>query len=293
MLRPGTAAFVAGALECAAAMLALVPTPAAPMQPAPPVLEAYDPEAAAISRHRLPPGLEEVSGLAVDARGRLFAHGDERARVWQIDPLTGEALKAFDVGEGGLTGDFEGIAVLGERFFLVTSGGVVVEFAEGADGAVQPYHATPTRLRDLCEVEGLAAEPSSGRLLLACKTPSARALRDRVLVYELPVDELDAEPLSRVSLPMAAIEAAGLDALHPSGIELTPGGGLILVAARQRVVLELSAEGRPAAVLRLDRSRHPRAEGVAFDASGALLLADEADGDQPRLTRVPAGPRRP
>src|SRR5690606_8221903 len=86
------------------------------------------------ARHTLPPALVEVSGLALSPDGRLFAHGDEQAEVLQIDVRTGARVKGFTLGSPALTGDFEGIAIVGERFFLVTSGATIVEFREGGDG---------------------------------------------------------------------------------------------------------------------------------------------------------------
>jgi streptogramin lyase len=46
-----------------------------------PVLARYDFAEPAADRWKLPRSLDEISGLAVDARGRVFAHDDERAAV--------------------------------------------------------------------------------------------------------------------------------------------------------------------------------------------------------------------
>ena len=279
----GAAALAGLALAAAGAVRDAPPSLAAPF------LDAFEPEGEGVAQHRLPRALGEVSGLAVDERGRLFAHDDERARVWRLDPLTGEALASFTLGAAsGVAGDFEGIAVMGERFFLVTSQGTIVEFREGADGAVMPFQATATPLADACEVEGLAADAARGRLLLACKAAPGGRRADGVRVWELPADTLGAAPRVRLSLPFDALAPLGLEVLHPSGVELLPGGrGLLLVAAEERVLVEFGADGTPLAVLELRRSRHRQPEGLALDASGALLVADEGAGGRARLTRMP------
>ena len=43
----------------------------------------------------LPAALAEVSGLAFTPDGRLFAHGDEEATVWELDPRRGTVRKTF------------------------------------------------------------------------------------------------------------------------------------------------------------------------------------------------------
>src|SRR5262245_54963359 len=56
---------------------------------------------------QLPQRLREISGLAVTPDGRLFAHGDERAALYEIDPERGRILKSFSLN---VRGDFEGLA---------------------------------------------------------------------------------------------------------------------------------------------------------------------------------------
>ena len=88
---------------------------------------------------RLPRSWREISGLATTPDGRVFAHNDERAAVFEIDPESGAIEKAFYVGFSGIPGDFEGIAVAGERFFLLSSSGQLVEFREGEAGSTVRY----------------------------------------------------------------------------------------------------------------------------------------------------------
>ena len=62
-------------------------------------------------RRDLPGPLDEVSGLAFTPDGRLFAHGDERAWVHEIDPTTGEVGKRFMFGKRTVRDDFEDVDV--------------------------------------------------------------------------------------------------------------------------------------------------------------------------------------
>lgn len=252
-----------------------------------PLLEGFEFSAEGGTRLQLPRGLEEISGLAVDEAGRLFAHNDERAVVYQIHPETGEILKVFAVGVTGVPGDFEGIAIAGERFFLLTSGGRLVEFREGEAGTTVRYRTHALGLGNLCELEGLAYDPGTDALLIPCKTPRSRRLAGRLIVWSVPLATLKPQENPRVFLPLQALDDAGLgDNFQPSAIEVHPQRGtLVLVAGRQEDLVEIGADGSILSFERLDRDLHPQPEGIAFLPDGSLVLADEGQGTWGSITR--------
>ena len=230
----------------------------------------------------LPKVLREVSGLAVDASGRLWAHNDERGVVYQIDYEAGRVLSRFDL-EGRVKEDFEGIAAMNDRLFLVTSRGVIYETRAG-----EPEESVPFTRHEGdpdCEVEGLAALPDAGSLLVACKNlPGGET---GVVVHAWQVGRNAYLPSPELSVPLADV-ARFLEArfpgeppedeLQPSGIEIAPNGNRVIVAGRQHLLLELSPEGMPVAAMRLDPAVHRQAEGIAITDDGRLLVASEGDG---------------
>ena len=244
----------------------------------------------------LPAELTEISGLAATADGRVFAHGDEEATVYELDPRAGKVLKRFalaptgrdpDLGKKGsgerLAGDFEGIAIAGDRFFLVTSNGVVLEFAEGANGATVPYQAFPTALGDICEVEGLTHDGATGSLLLLCKTmrkTSSERAQVTVWAWSLAGRRLDESP--RIAVPYDALAwLTGGKAFNGSGLDFTPGGrSLLLVAGPQRLFVELGTDGTPVRGGTLDRGTLPQPEGIVFLRDGTLLVSSEGGKGQ-------------
>jgi hypothetical protein len=252
-----------------------------------PLLELYDLAADAGKEEKLPRVLEEISGLATTPDGRLFAHNDERAIVYQIDQESGEVIKAFSLGVLGISGDFEGIAVAGERFFLATSAGQIVEFREGEAGSSVRYTIHSLGLGSRCEMEGLAFDEAEGALLMPCKTPRARDLEGHLVVFSVPVNSMKPDPMPRIFLPLEELAARGLgDGFHPSAIEVHPQTrSLILVAAREESLLELSPRGEILATKGLKRKDHPQPEGVAFLPDGSLVLADEGQGKRGTITR--------
>lgn len=233
-------------------------------------------------RHELPDGLAEVSGLALDERGRLFAHDDEQAVIYEVNVQTGRVSAGFRLGETAVRSDFEGIALVGDRFFLVSSAGILYEFREASPGSVTEYRRTDIGLGSSCEVEGLAHHAADESLLVACKeTPDDR----HIVIHRLPIDPSRGE-LEPIRVRKEGLRAAGgTRNFSPSAIAVDPETGhLVLLAARQEQILEITWSGEIISVFRLSKSRHPRPEGLEFGPGGLLLIADEKDEVGPSVT---------
>jgi uncharacterized protein YjiK len=255
-------------------------------------LPRYDLRASAGRPVALPPELGEVSGLAVDGRGRLLAHQDESAVLYVVDPATGAIVRTIPIGTRQMLGDFEGIAVADNRIFLVTSGGTLLEVIESATGPATSRQ-TSTGLDKVCEVEGLAYDAARAALLLPCKTTYGKQLDNRLLVYAVPLATMTLERRPRVDVTHAALKAAGVDAgFHTAAIEVHPrSGSLFLVAGPESVIVEISASGQVLAARELSRDAHPQPEGVTFGPDLQLWIADERGRRGGSLTRYPLASR--
>jgi uncharacterized protein YjiK len=253
------------------------------------VLARYDLEAPPGDRWELPRKLDEISGLAVDPRGRVFAHEDERAIIFELEPSTHSIVRRFAFGSPAIPGDFEAIALVGDSVVLVTSNGVLYAGAQGRDGESVRYVRLDTGVGRSCEVEGLAYEPDDRSLLIACKVPRDAFTRGHVTVFRWSLDRRGIVPPATLHVPLARLtRAAGLSDFHPSDITRDPvTGHYLLVAAREHAIAELTPAGDVEQVVRLQRKRHPQAEGIAVTPDGALLVTDEAGRGRATLSVYP------
>jgi uncharacterized protein YjiK len=252
----------------------------------PSALAGYAIDKGGDARWNLPDALREVSGLAATPDGRLFAHGDERALIVELDVGRERVKKTFALGRHGARGDFEGLAVANGRFWLITSDGILYESAEGANGEYVAFRTYDTGVGTLCEAEGLAFDPGADGLLIACKGPRVRALRGMVAVFTWSIPRRALTNRTGIRVPVErAARSAGVSDFHPSSIERDPTTGhWLLVAARERAVVELSPDGSIVAGATLARRRHQQPEGIAIGSDRTLFIADEGEGRRGTLT---------
>jgi uncharacterized protein YjiK len=249
------------------------------------ILSSYGLEKKPAQRWELPHRLDEISGLALTPDGRLLAHGDEHAVIYQLDPDRQQIVKQFAFGHPPVRGDFEAITVAEGRIFLVTSDGVLYSGAEGNDGEHVPFVSYPTGVGRRCEIEGLAFDPADRSLVLACKAARDPALRGSVALFRW---SLDRRALSPATDPQVPVKALGLRIKEFQASDLTidpTTGHYLLVAARQYAMAELTRQGSVVDVVGIRASFHRQAEGLALTSDGSLLISDEAAGKRATISR--------
>jgi uncharacterized protein YjiK len=250
------------------------------------LLARYDFSAEPTGRWKLPRALDEISGLAIDGAGRIFAHDDEKAIVYELDPVSQRVVKQFAFGHPAVRGDFEGIALAGDRVILMTSDGDLYVGREGKDGEAVPYTTQATGIGRRCEVEGLAWDEAAHSLLFACKTPRVKALSGRLAVFAWPLDQRTPAATPKILVPIPAMASRlGHGTFAPSELLIDPTTGhLLLLAARPPAIVELTPAGELVGVARLRGALHRQAEGLALERDGTLLVSDEANGARATLT---------
>ena len=259
-------------------------------------LNGFPLDSESLQQWKLPKKLKELSGLALTPDDRLFTVTDEKAIVYELDYQQGEIVKAFSLGNPTVHADFEGIAILNDVFYLVTSKGRIYATAEGNDGDKMQYKSYKTGLGKLCEIEGLAQDRQSDTLLLACKKSKVKGKGGKLSVFVWSPSTGEVLREREITIPEDDI-ADKLDQKHinPSGIAVDPRtANLYVVASRQRAIIEMKPNGEliNAIILPL-ADRHRQAEGIEITQDGRLLIADEGGKKKARLSVYTPGHNKP
>jgi len=238
---------------------------------------------APLHQWRLPNELREISGLAVSPDGRLFAHNDEFAIIYEIDTSSGRVVGSFGVGTPE-RGDFEGLAITPDgAFWLTTSDGQVLRFNAGDNGARVPFEQFDSGLRETCEIEGLAYLEGEQNLIFACKENHERAMRRTIAFYAWSPGG-DAATLWRSVPESEIVDAVEARRFRPSSIEFDPERERWLVlSAFQPVLAEFDNAGNLRSARRL-HSDHIQAEGLTVLPDGSLVIADEGGDGRAMLS---------
>lgn len=241
------------------------------------LLSTFDLEAPPAQHWRLPKALKEISGLAMNSSGALFAHNDEAAIIFQIDWTEGRFIKTFSFGNPTAKGDFEGLAIIGDRFFLITSMGFIYEAREGANGARKIFNIYDSGLKKKCEVEGLASDPVTGKLFILCKKGYNKNLKGKLSIFSW-----DIEQRGKSGSPFISIELKNptlpkfIQEMEPTSLEVLPGGSGFLVASlKNQALLEISILGEIKGWKQLIKKQHPQTEGITISPKGDLIISDE------------------
>ena len=244
----------------------------------------------AVARWVLPRDLDEISGLALTADGRLLAHGDERAQISEIDYRRGVIVKQFVVGAPTIKDDLEGIAVANGMVFLLASNGKLYEFREGANGTRVDFITSDTHLGKECEFEGLAFDAAINSLLLACKNVQLKDQRDQMVIYRWKVDGGD-DRLSQLAVPLSRILPSIKEKeLHPSDITVDPTtGNYVIVASIEEALIEITPAGEVVFARKLT-GQHDQPESLAITRDKILIIGDEAGRRPAVITLYPWAP---
>ena len=251
-------------------------------------LRGFDLSGVPAGRIELPAELAEVSGLAYTPDGRLLAHGDEQAVIFEVDVGAGTVTKRFAIGDGSgpLLGDFEDIQVVGDRVFLVNSAGELVEAKVGAAGATVPVVRRTRGIDGACEVEGMSWDAASDSMLLLCKQTQGKRWKDQLVILAVDPATGAFAPEPRLTVSQGELQrVTGAKRFSGSAMVRHPKTGTwILVAGPQHAYAEIDSTGKVLGGGLLAEGRHRQPEGLAIAPDLGLLVSDEAAGGTATIT---------
>lgn len=240
----------------------------------------------------LPHSLHEVSAIvAVDAT-TLACVQDEKGALFFVD-LEGKRPVRSTVF--GVPGDYEGLALVGEQFWVLRSDGTVLRLV--ARGERLEIDGTVQLPRGFGEWESLCYD-ADRRLLLAM--PKGEGAPDGGR-RERPIFAIDPRDGSLRADPVLVLDANALEqAVAAKDVELSgkgkpkgkrgklhfvvsemlavpATGDLLILSVRDHALLRVGHDGALRSVRALDPEVLPQAEGLALLRDGRLLVASEGD----------------
>jgi len=237
----------------------------------------------------LPKQLNEISGLAITGNNRLLAHNDEVGTVYEVDISTGEITSEFNLGKKKVKKDFEGIAVVKDSLFMVTSLGVIYKFSYSDNEKNVDYKKFKTILSAKYNVEGLCYDKETNSLLLACKDYAGKNLKDykAIFSFDLSKYKLQEEPRFLINLDSLK-NKFNINNFSPTGIEVHPNSGnVFILSSHEKAIIELSSNGNLLNVVKLKSKNHRQPEGISFLSDLTLLISDEGQNKRGTITIIP------
>mgnify|MGYP001209462556 CR=1 FL=1 len=229
---------------------------------------------------RLNGALTEISGLAPAGPNSVYAHNDETATVYELDVATGRIVRSFSLGRPALVGDFEAIAVGGERLALITSKGVIHEARIESRRRSLAVTRFDAGLGKACEVEGFAPTAAEDGYFISCKQAGSRlVIHQWSRLGGLSKKAIDIKLDGRVPNPKAFRAA---DVARDART-----GNLLVLDSAAGAILEVTSAGGKVRYWRLSGD-HPQAEGLAIMPDGRLVVGDESKASGGFLTLYPA-----
>lgn len=242
----------------------------------------------------LPKQLNEISGLAITGNNRLLAHNDEVGIIYEVDISTGEITNEFYLGKKKIKKDFEGIAVVKDSMFMVTSSGVIYKFSYSDDEKNVDYKKFKTFLSAKYNVEGLCYDKATNSLLLACKDYAGKNLKDykAIFSFDLSNYKLQEEPRFLINLDSLK-NKFNINNFSPTGIEVHPkSGNVFILSSHEKAIVELSSNGILLNAVKLKSKNHRQPEGISFLSDLTLLISDEGKEQIAKVTFITLNRKR-
>jgi uncharacterized protein YjiK len=252
------------------------------------------------SEFRLPLYLEEISGLAWYRKGKLACVQDEKANIYILRLEEDIEISKHDFGKDG---DYEDIATDGEKIYVLRNDGTIFRIKDLKEKEIKvKKYKTPLSVRN--DTEGLAYDPLSGSLFIACKgSPSLdneNTYQGYRAVYRFDLDtkELNEKPHFLVDLnSLNSYRDQGMfnsfslklakklrfidseTSFQPSGIAIHPlYGDVYLISSVGKLLIVMDRRGKILDIRELDPVQFRQPEGICFSPEGDLFISSEGQG---------------
>lgn len=244
----------------------------------------------------LPKELLEISGITWISSERFAAVEDNMGNIFIYNLKTNKIEKKLAFGPKG---DYEGIARVGDNYFVIRSDGQLYEVA--ATGKILKQYKLPLTATD--NIETLHYDAANVRLILGQKDGAKNAAHKNFYSFDLRQRRFNPSPIFSLDLndPIVSCEdgnsvskqkkkgkkKGGGAVIRPSELAIHPSTKEIYIAdgPNQRILV-LSPDGKPKHYLLVDKKDFPQVEGLMFSAQGELYISTEGTKNPARIARM-------
>jgi uncharacterized protein YjiK len=217
--------------------------------------------------------LKEISGLTWIDAGQLGAVQDEAGLFYILDSNTGiikEKIK-FSV-----PGDFEGVELVGNCIYTLTSSGTLFYFDLGNSEDVKKID-TPLSWKN--DAEGLAFDAKNNRLLIACKelgsVSDSKFKGKSIFALSIIDHKFFSTPV--VTIKKSKIEKfKKVNKFKPSALAIDPlTQDMYVLASAGKLLVVLDSNLKIKAAINLPSKKYAQPEGICFSTNGDLYISNE------------------
>lgn len=233
-------------------------------------------------KFNMPESLLEISGIAFhkgDGK-KLYSVQDEDGKLFLQDWGVKKQVHVKFAPKG----DFEDLALIDDRVFVLKSSGTIYAFPLQDIGIeeVKPVKEWKGKLPK-GEYESIYADEKAGLLYVLCKECKVDKKSDDVSGYLLKYDQ-EGEvllPAGEFRLNIKELEALGKkvkSALKPSALSRHPATGeWYILSSVAKMLIIATPEWKIKEAHRLSPSDFSQPEGMAFDSDNNLYICNEGD----------------
>ena len=241
-----------------------------------------------VNKWELPSQLNEISGIVKLDNNHILAIEDLHPTLYTLNLDNGKAsiadtISFYETAKDKF--DIEDVAVIGNDAYALWSHGSIFKITDWKKG--KQVKEIETGLDKKNNTEGLAYDPVTGNLLIACKNESGLADEKK---SARALYELDIKTEKLLEKPFLVIESKDLKAMSgdkvkffPSGVAVNPATHDIYVISTKdtKCMAQFSHDGQLKSFTYLDKDLLEQPEGISFDPSGNLYISTEGKHGKP------------
>ncbi len=236
----------------------------------------------------LPEILEEISAMAWLSKNQIACIQDEDGIIFIYDLEKEKITEEIKFGDAG---DYEGLAISGNKAFVMRSDGRVFEVSNfRKENQKTTSFKTPFKAKN--NMESLTIDATGNYLITVPKDKSLHKKRFKGL-YKISLTErkIIEKPFLQIDMKAEGFKKYRKKKLRkvfrPSDVVIHPKTEdfYILEGIKPKLLI-LDKKGTIKNIYKLDKKDFAQPEGIIFNPDGTLYISNEANGGTPTILEV-------